>query len=75
MRRTKSIGTKVTEDEYVRLARLADGQTLSEWVRHVLLAIVTPSPADHVLLAEVIALRTIRLQGIVQTGGSSLSSS
>ena len=61
MRRTKSVGTKVTEDEYATLVRLAEGQTLSEWVRDVLLAIVTPRPADHVLLAEVLALRTIVL--------------
>ena len=37
------------------------GQTLSEWVREVLLALVTPRPADEVLLAEVLALRTIVL--------------
>ena len=61
MRRTKSVGTKVTEDEYATLARLAEGRTLSEWVRDVLLAIATPRPADHVLLAEVLALRTIVL--------------
>jgi hypothetical protein len=61
MRRTKSVGTKVTEDEYATLARLAEGQTLSEWVRDVLLAVATPWPADHVLLAEMLALRTIVL--------------
>jgi len=61
MRRTKSIGTKVTEDEHATFLRLAEGQTVSEWVRGVLLASATPRPADHVLLAEVIALRTIVL--------------
>jgi hypothetical protein len=61
MRRSKSVGTKVTEDEYARLVRLAQGQTLSEWVREVLLAMVTSRPADEVLLAEVLALRTIVL--------------
>ena len=61
MRRTKSIGTKVTADEYAKLARLAEGQTLSEWVREVLLATVSPQPGDHVVLAEVLALRTIVL--------------
>jgi hypothetical protein len=61
MRRTRSIGTKVTEDEYATIARWPEGQTLSEWVREVLLATVTPRPADHVLLAEVLALRTIVL--------------
>ncbi len=29
MRRTKVCRTKVTDDEYATLARLADGQTLS----------------------------------------------
>ena len=61
MRRTKSIGTKVTDDEYATLERLAVGQTLSEWVREVLLAAATPRPADQVLLAEFLALRTIVL--------------
>jgi hypothetical protein len=59
--RTKCIRTTVTEDEYARLARLADGQTLSDWVREVLHAAATPRPADHLLLAEVLALRTIVL--------------
>src|SRR5260370_7501582 len=61
MRRTKSISTKVTDDEYARFERLAVGQTLSEWVRDVLLATATARPADQVLLAEFLALRTIVL--------------
>jgi len=37
--RTKSIGTKVTEEEYARLEDLAGaaGQSMSEWVRTILL--------------------------------------
>ena len=37
--RTKSIGTKVTEEEYARLEALAgtSGRNMSEWVRNVLL--------------------------------------
>ena len=35
--RTKSIGTKVTDEEYARLEALAGEQTISEWVRAVLL--------------------------------------
>ena len=61
MRRTKSIGTKVTDDQYARLAALAGGRGLSEWLRELLLALVTPHPADEILLAEVLALRTIVL--------------
>jgi len=36
--RTKSIGTKVTEEEYARLEELAGltGQSMSEWVRTIL---------------------------------------
>jgi hypothetical protein len=36
--RTKSIGTKVTEEEYARLEDLAGaaGQSMSEWVRTIL---------------------------------------
>jgi hypothetical protein len=60
-RRTTSIGTKVTADEYAAIARLAEGCPLSAWVRDVLLALVTPRPADQVLLAEMLALRTISL--------------
>jgi hypothetical protein len=61
MRRIKSVGTKVTEDEYAMLQRLAAGQTLSEWVRDVVLAAAAPRPADQALMAEFLALRMIVL--------------
>jgi hypothetical protein len=35
--RRKSIGTKVSEEEYARLGALAGGRAMSEWVREVLL--------------------------------------
>jgi hypothetical protein len=35
--RRKSIGTKVSEEEYAKLETLAGGRALSEWVREVLL--------------------------------------
>jgi hypothetical protein len=37
--RTKSIGTKVTDEEYVELERAAQtgGKTLGEWCREVML--------------------------------------
>lgn len=68
--RTKSIGTKVSEEEFAALdatARAAD-MTLSEWVRAVLLS--SPGvelPGDdaalvgRVALAELLALRTLLL--------------
>jgi hypothetical protein len=40
--RTKSIGTKVTEEEYARLQTLAGEVSLSEWVRDVLLGQAEP---------------------------------
>ncbi len=35
-RRTKSIGTKVTPEEYARIQTLAGEQAVSEWVRAAL---------------------------------------
>ncbi len=68
--RTKSIGTKVSEEEFAALeatARAA-GMTLSEWVRAVLLAAPGVELPDddaaltgRVTLAEVLALRTLFL--------------
>ena len=72
--RTKSIGTKVSEEEFAALeatARAAD-MTLSEWVRAVLLAapdVELPGNdtageaalVGRVALAEVLALRTLFL--------------
>jgi hypothetical protein len=68
--RTKSIGTKVSEEEFAALeatARAAD-MTLSEWVRAVLLAapgVELPDDeaalAGRVAVAEVLALRTLLL--------------
>ena len=68
--RTKSIGTKVSEEEFAALeecARQAD-MTLSEWVRAALLSapgVELPGDeaalAGRVTLAEVLALRTLFL--------------
>jgi predicted RNA-binding Zn ribbon-like protein len=60
-RRTKSIGTKVTAEEYARIEALADEQTISEWARAALLKAADPQPADSMVLAELLALRTILL--------------
>ena len=69
--RTRSVGTKLTEDEYARLESLAAaaGQNVSEWARSALLAATTPTPTtnpsnqnqDAAVLAEVRALRAIVL--------------
>jgi hypothetical protein len=61
-RRTKSIGTKVTPEEYDRIHSLAGEQPISEWVRAALLtAAADPPAADSIMLAEMPALRTILL--------------
>ena len=64
--RTKSISTKVTEEEYGRLEELAGatGQSMSEWVRTILLDRLEREAAkitDQAVLAELLGLRTILL--------------
>jgi hypothetical protein len=60
--RTKSIGTKVTEEEYSRLEAQAStsGRNMSEWVRDVLLAELESKAAEGTeatVLAELPGLR------------------
>src|SRR6266699_2632872 len=59
--RTKSISTKVTDEEYAQFEALAGEQTISEWVRDVLLKATKPNAGEQTMLAEVLALRTILL--------------
>lgn len=64
--RGRSLGTKLTEVEYARVesAALKAGVGLSEWCRRSVLAAAEDrdrQPGDHVLLAEVLALRSIVL--------------
>lgn len=59
--RTKSVGTKVTEQEFAAFEVLAGGQRLSEWVRHTLLNATAPDPSASAILSELLALRTILL--------------
>jgi len=60
-RRTKSVSTKVTEAEYDAIASRAEPLTVSEWARGVLLSATQPDPLHFLLLAELLALRTIVL--------------
>jgi len=62
--RTKSVSTKVTDEEYARLEALAGGQTISEWARDVLLTVAEANSAEQVILAELVALRTIILNAL-----------
>jgi hypothetical protein len=59
--RTKSISTKVTDEEYAQFEALAGEQTISEWARDVLLKATKANVGDQTVLAEVLALRTVLL--------------
>jgi hypothetical protein len=69
--RTKSIGTKVSEEEFARLEQAAQkaSKTLGEWCREVMLASSNGqseigsggNPGSEALMAEVVALRAILL--------------
>jgi hypothetical protein len=59
--RTKSVSTKVTDEEYAQFEALAGEQTISEWARDVLLKTTKPNAGEQTVLAEVLALRTILL--------------
>jgi predicted DNA-binding protein len=57
--RTKSIGFKVSEEEYARLetAAQASGRTLGEWCREVILR--GGSASDDPALAEIVGVRLL----------------
>jgi hypothetical protein len=59
--RTKSISTKVTEAEYDGIVDRAHPRTVSEWTRDVVRSALHPDPLHLLVLAEVVALRTILL--------------
>ena len=62
--RIKSVGTKVTEAEYALLeaCATAEGVSISEWCRNVLLGKGNrPTEIQKITLAEILALRTILL--------------
>jgi hypothetical protein len=59
--RTKSISTKVTDEEYAQFEALAGKQTISEWARDVLLNATKANATEQTVLAEILALRTILL--------------
>jgi hypothetical protein len=82
--RIKSIGTKVTDEEYVELERAAQtgGKTLGEWCREVMLKSANGGTADtavagaraEALMAEVVALRAILLNVLFkQSNGERLT--
>jgi hypothetical protein len=64
--RNKSIGTRVSEEEYAALGELAAarGLNLGEWLRELVLSELIARPAEQVMVAEVLALRTILLNAL-----------
>ncbi len=68
--RNKSIGTKVSEDEFGQLEKLAEerGLTLSEWLRELALTELTAHSADEIILAEVLAVRMLFLNTVQALG-------
>ncbi len=75
--RTKSVGTKVSEAEFALLEERAraNGLTLSEWVRDVLLAApVDGAPeANEIVLAELLTLRSLFLNLSFRAGKEPLT--
>jgi hypothetical protein len=61
VRRTQCLSTKLTADEWATVSQAAAGQTLSAWTRTAILQAAAAPRADHVLLAEVLAMRAILL--------------
>jgi len=62
--RTKSVSTKVTDEEYSLFETLAGEQTFSEWTCQVSLKAANPSAAEQTILAELLALRMILLKAL-----------
>jgi hypothetical protein len=59
--RTKSIGFKVSEDEYAQLETAAQtsGRTLGEWCREVVLASASDAERRDPALAEIVGVRLL----------------
>lgn len=68
--RTKSVSTKVSEDEFAALEARARARKLSEWVRAELLEPRNDAggAGTEVLLGEVLALRTILMNLLFSIG-------
>jgi len=69
--RPRSLGTKLTEVEYARVeaAALKAGVGLSEWCRRAVLEFAErdgSQPAEKVVLAELLSLRSVLLSVVFQ---------
>jgi hypothetical protein len=61
--RSKCVSTKVTHDQYAAFVHAAQGRRIGAWAQDVLVAAAdsTRPSLEHILLAELLALRTIVL--------------
>ena len=60
--RTRTVSTKVSEDDYALLKQLAGDQRVGEWVREILFKAVLSertAEAHRTILGELLALRKI----------------
>jgi site-specific recombinase XerC len=66
--RTKSIGFKVSEEEYAQLetAAQASGRTLGEWCREVVLASASDAERRDPALAEIVGVRSDAMSNLVR---------
>jgi hypothetical protein len=58
---TKCVSTKVTDDDSARFEAAAGDRHVSAWARVALLHAAAAAPAEAIILAELLALRTIVL--------------
>jgi len=85
VRRTRSVGTKLSDEEYAQLESLAaaQGVTPGEWVRELVLRAFPKSGtgqpaaeatvAEQTVLSEVLALRTILINTIYDQGNGGMT--
>jgi hypothetical protein len=59
--RTKGLTTKFTGEEWAAIARAAVGQPVAAWARDTLLGAASRPSVDQILLAEILAVRTLVL--------------
>jgi hypothetical protein len=74
--RNRTVGVKVTDEEYEQLEAEAErrGVTMSDWGREVLLSQIGDPAGHDVVLAEVMALRTIVINVLsAQAQGESMT--
>ena len=67
--RSKQLNTRLTAEEYAAVERAAGGDPLSEWARTVLVSgAKTSRPDASVVLAEILALRSLTLNLLYRIG-------